>query len=115
MIQENGNSEENTPELEIILSPDRFGEKDRSTNDLTVDSGRGGSGDSDPEEQTTERNINRILKPIHDTLRPIGDTLRPIGDAVVTPVAIAVDHLIPKIGKIPWYHFIVLSIIVSVP
>mmetsp|Transcript_1128 Transcript_1128/g.1704 ORF Transcript_1128/g.1704 Transcript_1128/m.1704 type:complete len:822 (+) Transcript_1128:37-2502(+) len=47
--------------------------------------------------------------------KPIHDTLKPIGDAVVTPVALAVDYLIPKIERIPWYHFIALSVIVAIP
>ncbi len=110
MIQENNNPEVESPELEIVLSPDRLRLEERPSNDLTVDMNVARDRSlSDPEEgQTTERNIDRILKPIHNTLRPIGD-------AVKTPVVLAVDHFIPKIEKIPWYHFFMLSIIVAVP
>eukprot|EP00551_Chaetoceros_affinis_P008204 CAMPEP_0203665284 /NCGR_PEP_ID=MMETSP0090-20130426/2532_1 /ASSEMBLY_ACC=CAM_ASM_001088 /TAXON_ID=426623 /ORGANISM="Chaetoceros affinis, Strain CCMP159" /LENGTH=893 /DNA_ID=CAMNT_0050528793 /DNA_START=83 /DNA_END=2764 /DNA_ORIENTATION=- len=110
-IQEN-KLEGDALEVEIVLSSSRIPEEERSTtNSLTIDTNtvKGGSSESDPEGQTaTARHIERILKPIHDTLRPIGD-------AVVTPVALVADHLIPKIERIPWYHFFALSIIVAIP
>lgn len=58
---------------------------------------------------TTERTFDKyIIKPITDIVSPIAT----VGEKVAEHT---IGHVIPKIERIPWKHFIFLSLIVAVP
>lgn len=101
----------NAPGLEVVLSTD-------SARGITVDTEGGSelnlnsqnsglSGNTDTSSQA-QKITQRILKPIQDTLTPIAT-------AAATAADTTLGYIVPKIEKIHWRDFVILSIVVAIP
>lgn len=101
----------NAPGLEVVLSTD-------SARGLSVDTEEGSeptinspnsglSGNTDSSSQG-QKITQRILKPIQDTLTPLAN-------AAATAADTTLGYIVPKIEKIHWRDFVILSLVVATP
>lgn len=105
--------DENAPGLEVVLSTDSarglsVDTEDGAGSSPTITSPNSGlSGNTETSSQG--QNITqRILKPIQDTLTPIAN-------AAATAADTTLGYIVPKIEKIHWHDFVILSIVVAIP
>ena len=92
------NTNDSTPELEIVLSTKT---PHQTSSDDTADSAANG----DAQSQNNSFSKSTIQKTI----------VTPLANVKNIVSSNTVGYIVPKIEKIPWYHFIFLSIIVAMP
>lgn len=92
------NTNDSTPELEMVLSTET---PQQTLSVDTADSAANGD---------TESQKNSFFKPtIQNTI------VTPLANVKNIVTSNTVGYIVPKIERIPWYHFIFLSIIVAMP